>query len=127
MKIGRDTIWSASVILAAAVFAWLCTIPSAIALINWDNAAYIADIASGGYDWSHMPWSSHLGIGHAYKLGVWLAQALGGTVIDGFRIVNARGGVSIKIADGDTLAGHRVESVEGFINWLKHVASVLSP
>ena len=46
---------------------------------------------------------------------------------DGFRIVNARGGVSIKIADGDTLAGHRVESVEGFINWLKHVASVLSP
>jgi len=76
-------------VLAAMVFAWLCTMPSAIALINWDNAAYIADIASGAYDWSHMPWSSHLGIGQEYMLGVWLAQALGGTVVDGFRIVNA--------------------------------------
>jgi hypothetical protein len=82
-------LWDGGVIVWAILFAWLCTLPSAIALINWDNAAYIADIASGGYDWSHMPWSSHLGIGHEYQLGVWLSQALGGTVIDGFRLVNA--------------------------------------
>lgn len=82
-------LWDAGVVGLAIVFAWLCTLPSAIALINWDNAAYIADIASGGYDWSHLPWSSHLGIGQEYKLGVWLSQALGGTVIDGFRLVNA--------------------------------------
>ena len=82
-------LWDAGVVALAIVFAWLCTLPSAIALINWDNAAYIAEIASGGYDWSHMPWSSHLGVGQEYKLGVWLSQALGGTVIDGFRVVNA--------------------------------------
>ncbi len=75
--------------MAAIVFAWLCTTPSAIALINWDNAAYIAEIASGGYSWSHLPWSSHLGVGQEYKVGVWLAQVLGGTVIDGFRLLNA--------------------------------------
>ena len=46
---------------------------------------------------------------------------------DGFRIVNALGGISIKIADGDTLARYRMDDVRGFINWLKHVASVLSP
>lgn len=46
---------------------------------------------------------------------------------DGFRIVNALGGISIKIADGDTLARYRMDDVQGFINWLKHVASVLSP
>ena len=86
---GRDTLWNAAVVSVAVVFAWLCTIPSAIALINWDNAAYIAEMASGGYSWSHLPWSSHLGIGQEYKLGVWLAQVFGGTVIDGFRVVNA--------------------------------------
>lgn len=63
--------------------------PSAIALINWDNAAYIAEMASGNYYWSHLPWSSHLGVGQEYRLGVWLAQAFGGTVIDGFRVANA--------------------------------------
>jgi hypothetical protein len=82
-------LWDAGIIALAVVFAWLCTLPSAIALVNWDNAAYIAEIASGGYDWSHTPWSSHLGVGQEYKLGVWVAQALGGTVIDGFRLVNA--------------------------------------
>jgi hypothetical protein len=82
-------LWDAGVIALAILFAWLCTLPSAIALINWDNAAYIAEIASGRYDWSHLPWSSHLGVGHEYKLGVWLAQALGGTVIDGFRLLGA--------------------------------------
>jgi len=82
-------LWDAGIIALAIVFAWLCTLPSAIALINWDNAAYIAEMASGGYDWSHVPWSSHLGVGQEYKLGVWLAQALGGSVIDGFRLVNA--------------------------------------
>jgi hypothetical protein len=89
VKLERDTGWNAAVILAAIGFAWLCTSPSAIALINWDNAAYIAEIASGGYDWSHLPWSSHLGVGQVYKLGVWLAQLFGGSVIDGFRLVNA--------------------------------------
>jgi hypothetical protein len=88
-KLARETIWSAAVILAALVYTWLLTSPSAIALINWDNAAYIAEIASGGYDWSHLPWSSHLGVGQAYKLGVWLAQLAGGSVIDGFRLLNA--------------------------------------
>lgn len=89
MRPGRDTLWNAAVVSGAVAFAWLCTTPSAVVLINWDNAAYIAEMASGGYTWSHLPWSSHLGVGQEYKLGVWLAQAFGGTVIDGFRVVNA--------------------------------------
>jgi hypothetical protein len=89
MQWRRDKLWDAGVIVLALLFAWLCTLPSAIALINWDNAAYIAETASGVYQWTHVPWSSHLGVGHEYKLGVWLMQALGGTVIDGFRLVNA--------------------------------------
>jgi hypothetical protein len=82
-------VWNAAVVALAVVLAWLCTIPAAIALINWDNAAYIAEMASGGYDWSHLPWSTHLGLGQEYKIGVWLAQVFGGTVIDGFRVVSA--------------------------------------
>jgi hypothetical protein len=89
MRLHRIVSVDAGVVLAALIFAWLCTLPSAIALINWDNAAYIAEMASGGYDWSHLPWSSHLGIGQEYLIGVWLARAFGGTVIDGFRLVNA--------------------------------------
>ena len=89
MTAGQERVLGRSVIaIAGLAFAWLCTIPRLIGLINWDNAHYIAGIASGRYDWSHTPWSSHLGIGQTYLLGVWLTRAFGGTVIDGFRAAN---------------------------------------
>ena len=85
----HDRLFFAGLLIAALAFAGYCTRPAAIALINWDNAAYIAGIASRRYGASSLPWSSHLGVGQEYLMGARLAQALGGSVIDGFRWVNA--------------------------------------
>lgn len=87
----RDRVFTFGLLLAAAAYAVYCTRPAAVAMINWDNAAYMAGMASGRYGWSSLPWSSHLGIGQEYLLGVWLMRAVGGSVIDGFRLV---GGVA---------------------------------
>ncbi|ABS61929.1 HAD-superfamily hydrolase, subfamily IIB [Parvibaculum lavamentivorans DS-1] len=45
---------------------------------------------------------------------------------DGFGVVRALKGVTIKIGPGLSRAEYRVASVEAFIDWLKEVASVLS-
>jgi len=45
---------------------------------------------------------------------------------DGFRVVNALKGVTIKIGDGETKAAHRLASVEDFVAWLKRTASSLA-
>lgn len=45
---------------------------------------------------------------------------------DGFGVVNALKGVTIKIGDGETNAAHRLASVEDFVTWLKQTASSLS-
>ena len=39
--------------------------------------------------WSDAPWNAHFAIGHVYLIGVYLATALGGTIIDGFRLMDA--------------------------------------
>ncbi|WP_347554694.1 trehalose-phosphatase [Robbsia sp. KACC 23696] len=39
----------------------------------------------------------------------------------GFKVVNARGGLSVKIGEGDSIAGHREPSVEAFVAWLKQL------
>lgn len=41
----------------------------------------------------------------------------------GFAVVNAIGGLSVKIGDGETIAGLRLESVDAFIAWLTRVAA----
>ena len=46
---------------------------------------------------------------------------------DGFEVVNALKGVTIKIGQGETRAGYRIASVEAFLVWLGEVASFLSP
>src|SRR4051812_20140008 len=60
-----------------------------MALLNWDQAAYIAGIASGKQGWSALPWNAHFAIGQIYWLGVQLSRLGGATVVDGFRAVNA--------------------------------------
>ncbi|MEQ8268437.1 MAG: trehalose-phosphatase [Parvibaculum sp.] len=45
---------------------------------------------------------------------------------DGFAVVRAQNGVTIKIGTGPSLADYRVASVAAFLSWLKEVASVLS-
>lgn len=42
----------------------------------------------------------------------------------GFAVVNERGGVSIKVGGGDTLAHVRVESVGALLDWLAGIAGV---
>lgn len=44
---------------------------------------------------------------------------------DGFALVNARGGVSIKVGAGDTLARFRVDDVTGLLDWLERLAACL--
>jgi 4-amino-4-deoxy-L-arabinose transferase-like glycosyltransferase len=85
--------WKAPTAVAIVAFglSFMATIPSLNALINWDNGAYIASIASGKQTWSGSPgyWNAHLGILHAYLIGCVIARSVGGTVIDGFRITTA--------------------------------------
>jgi trehalose 6-phosphate phosphatase len=45
----------------------------------------------------------------------------------GFALVNARGGVSIKVGDGDTIANTRVESVDAFHHWLASLLDAALP
>ena len=45
---------------------------------------------------------------------------------DMFSVVNARGGLSIKVGAGVTSARHRVESVESFVFWLSNEALRMS-
>lgn len=75
--------------LCAFVLAWVATSPRFLALINWDNAAYVGAYTTGRLTWSSMPWDAHFAIGHIYLLGVALARGLGGTAIDGFRLTEA--------------------------------------
>jgi hypothetical protein len=120
LDLRRDRIYYLALLLAALGFAAYYTRPAAIVLINWDNAAYIAGIASGRYSWSSLPWSSHLGVGQEYLLGVWLARALGGSVIDGFRLVNAVAFAAIVLFLADlikSLTGSRALSLAGVLLW----------
>jgi trehalose 6-phosphate phosphatase len=45
----------------------------------------------------------------------------------GFDVVNARGGVSIKIGDGNTRAGTRLPSVAAFRDWLATLIGARPP
>ncbi len=45
---------------------------------------------------------------------------------DGFRIVNAMKGVTIKVGQGETGAAYRITSVDGLLSWLGGVARSLS-
>ncbi|HBA44117.1 MAG TPA: trehalose-phosphatase, partial [Alphaproteobacteria bacterium] len=45
---------------------------------------------------------------------------------DGFAVINAQGGISIKVGTGPSAATHRVQSEAALINWLHAVAEVLA-
>ena len=45
---------------------------------------------------------------------------------DGFEVVNAMKGVTIKIGPGDTRASHRIPSVDVLLAWLKEMSGLLS-
>jgi hypothetical protein len=116
----RRWIEPAAVLLGTFVFAWVCTTPRLIGVINWDNAGYIAEMGRDVYGWSHLPWSSHLGIGQTYFLGVALAQLFGGTVIDGFRLTNGvffAGGCLAIYRLGTTLTQSRAIAVSLVALW----------
>lgn len=81
------------VVLAAALLgalgAWWLTTPRLLAMINWDQAVYIVLYATKKLTWSSAPWNAHFAIGHLYWLGAKMVHPLGGTPVDGFRLVNA--------------------------------------
>jgi hypothetical protein len=56
--------------------------------INWDTAGYSTDIGRGG-DWAHYPWNSHYGAWQVYWIAMHVARALGATLLDGVRALNA--------------------------------------
>ncbi len=74
---------------AGVLVTWLATGPHMLALINWDAASYVANAALGRMTWSYPPWNNHFGVHTILWFGVELACALGGTVVDGFRLVEA--------------------------------------
>jgi trehalose 6-phosphate phosphatase len=77
----------------------------------------------------------HINKGHAIEKLMSLPPFLGRIPVfagddrtdeDGFGVVNALKGVTIKIGDGETKAAHRLASVEDFVAWLKQTSSSLS-
>jgi hypothetical protein len=84
-----DRALTAVAALCGTIFAWVLSGPRYLAMINWDNGAYISAIARGELGWSAVPWNSHLGVGQAYLIGTWLSHPFGGSVIDGFRLTSA--------------------------------------
>jgi hypothetical protein len=74
---------------AGWLWGWVATGPAVSMGINWDTAAYAAEIASGRQGWSAQPWSSHYGLGPLYVSAAAAGRALGGTVLDGFRGLGA--------------------------------------
>ncbi|MBV8259997.1 MAG: trehalose-phosphatase, partial [Paraburkholderia sp.] len=43
----------------------------------------------------------------------------------GFSVVNALGGLSIKVGGGDTIAQTRIDSVEALIGWLASLVAAM--
>ena len=75
--------------ISGAWIGWLVTAPALITVINWDQGAYIAQAAAPGGHWSEAPWNAHFAIAQVYQLGVFLTTALGGTIVDGYRLMDA--------------------------------------
>jgi hypothetical protein len=73
--------------LLAVLVGWLCTSSTYSMGVNWDTAAYAADIG-GASPWASLPWNSHYGVGHIYWLVMHLMAWLGLPALDGIRVAN---------------------------------------
>jgi hypothetical protein len=79
-----------AVFAGALVVVWSWTSRFGLLLVNWDNSAYLAyDARSVAKHTSLYLWNNHFGVGHMQHVGAVLARALGGTSLDGFRLVEA--------------------------------------
>jgi hypothetical protein len=75
-------------VAAGLSLGWLGTSPWLSMGINWDTAGYSTDIGLGG-PWAQYPWNSHFGVWEVYWIATRVAQALGATLLDGVRALNA--------------------------------------
>jgi hypothetical protein len=75
--------------LLVGVFGWLATSPRMLVHINWDAGSYFHQIANGTVTWSSPPWNAHYGMQYVYLVSFWVVRLVGGTCIDGARLLNA--------------------------------------
>ena len=75
--------------VAAAVLQWIATSPRWLVHINWDAASYLHGIAAGEITWASPTWTAHAGLQYLYLAACALAEFLGGTPVDGFRLLGA--------------------------------------
>jgi hypothetical protein len=97
--------------LLAALFGWVAQSPRFLVHINWDAGSFIHQIANGGVHWSSSPWNSHFSMQYTYLVFFWVARLVGGTHIDGARLLDAccLAAIAALLADaGLRIAGSRL-------------------
>jgi hypothetical protein len=97
--------WRFQLAVFAGAFAvvWAWTSSFGLALVNWDNSAYLGFDAMASV--KHTPlylWNNHFGVGHFQHVGAVIARLFGGTTLDGFRLFEALffAGACTIVADG---------------------------
>jgi hypothetical protein len=75
-------------VVAALTLGWFGTSPWLSMGINWDTAGNATDIGLGAA-WGRYPWNSHYGTWEVYWIATHVARALGATLLDGVRALNA--------------------------------------
>jgi hypothetical protein len=76
--------------LGAALVNWIATSPAALVHVNWDASVYLHGIAERSLLWkTAVLWNAHYALTYVYVPIVALARLLGGTTMDGFRLVNS--------------------------------------
>ncbi len=114
---GRTHVLGAVVL--GLIMGWAGTSASWSLGINWDTAGYMTDLASGRQGPFALPWTSHVGLGPLFSLGIHAAQFFGGTALDGVRLLTALAlgaAAAIHVDVASRLSGSR---------WLGAVATTL--
>jgi hypothetical protein len=85
----RDLGMLVAVALLGVGIGWFFTGPHQLVLINWDNGAYVSQESRSHNLWHNPPWNAHTAINQFYVAGARVVGLFGGTVIDGFRLIDS--------------------------------------
>ena len=75
--------------ITVGLVAWWATCPRWATFLNWDSGVYLWDVARWGPHWVGGGWSSHFAMTQLYAVAAWVSTRLGGTAMEGFRLLNA--------------------------------------